>query len=94
MYIFDRKEDKILYDDIKAQLKNFHYADIHGEPDFLRIFIEELIDGDDLEIRPPIDYEKIYNYTVFMRDAYALPELEHSFVWIINDCLLGMEKYE
>jgi hypothetical protein len=94
VFIFDRKEDKILYDDIKLRLKDFHYADIHGEPDFLKIFIRELIDGEDLSVPPPVDFEKLYNYTVFMRDVYALPELKNYFEWTINDCLLGMEKYE
>jgi hypothetical protein len=94
MFIFDREEDKISYDKIKVLLKDFHYADIHGESSFLRIFIEELIDDNVLDIVPPGIYEKIYNYVMFMRDAYALPELENYFNWIINDCLLGMEKYE
>jgi hypothetical protein len=66
MFIFDRKEDKILYDDIKAHLKNFHYADIHGELNFFRIFTEELIDGEDLDIPPPVDFEKFYNYIMLM----------------------------
>jgi hypothetical protein len=94
VFIFDKKEDKILYDDIKPRLKGFHYADIHGEPDFLKIFLRELIDGEDFHIPPPVDFEKIYNYTIFMRDAYGLPELENYFEWTIKDCLLGMERYE
>jgi hypothetical protein len=94
VFIFDRKEDKIRYDDIKPRLKGFHYADIHGEPDFLKIFLKELVDGEGSHVLPSVNFEKIYNYAVFMRDAYALPELENYFEWTIEDCLLGMERYE
>jgi hypothetical protein len=94
VFIFDRKEDEIRYDGIKPLLKNFHYADIHGEPDFLKIFISELIDGEDIHGPTSLVFEKLYNYAVFIRDTYNLQELENYFEWTINDCLLGMEKYE
>jgi hypothetical protein len=94
MFIFDRKEDRIRYETIKPLLKEFRYADIYGEPDFLKIFIKEIIDGESIDEQHSVDFERLYNYAVFMRDAYALPELENYFEWTITDCLLGMKRYE
>jgi hypothetical protein len=93
LFIFDRKEDEILYAEIKPHLKKFHYADIHGESDFLKIFLREIIDGDSIEVSPPVDFRELYEYAEFIQSAYALPELENHLNWIINECLLGMEKY-
>jgi hypothetical protein len=94
VFIFDREEDRLLYSEIKQRLKKFHYADIHGETDFLKIFINELIDGETFDGHHSLDFEELLNYTTFIRDSYALPELGKYFEWIINDCLLGTQRYE